>query len=193
MKNKILVTGCGRSGTMFTSKALIECDLKVKHERIEKDGAVTWAYFNSERIPHFFRIKEIDWNDYHKFLQIRDPQQACCSMQTAGTESWNYIESVFSEIKTIKDRKEKIVTYWILWNYNISKSADYCYDLKNGYEYLKKMCEIMKKNPIDEKRYQELTTEKINTRKYKEFDHTKYIPANLKNEYEHVINIMEAS
>lgn len=104
---KILITGCGRSGTNFTSDLLNKLDIDVKHEKLGTQGIVSWL--EAPKINKY--------NDYDLILhQIRNPLDCISSMKTTNNNSWKYICLNIKEININDNINVKCAKYWYYWN-----------------------------------------------------------------------------
>lgn len=196
-EKRILVTGCGRSGTRFMYKLLHKTGIKTEHEKEAEEATVSWHYFNPVKDTYkpFQNIENFNWtrknwSRYLKFLQIRNPRDSCSSIQTFTAASWEYIESVFPQVKLSNNIKEKSIVYWTLWNYNIIPEADYIYDLDDAYKYYSKICSYFNLEPISDIFYEKLVKQKINSRNHNTFNHEKYLPKSLIHEYEFILKFL---
>jgi len=199
--NKIIITGCARSGSSFICEVLRYSGLDFIHEhRFGNHGIVSWGYFDSDKkARHFSSLPEqsLQKSQYKKILQIRDPQKSCnsmdsfiCRKDSRGFSSWEYIQDIIPEVNSTNCRKEKAVIYWILWNYKLLKYIDDFYWLHQSYKHYEIICNNFGVKPISLDLYNNWENKKINTRPktQKEFNHQKYIPKNLYKEYDYIMN-----
>lgn len=82
---KIMVIGCGRSGTTFTSKIFKTHNIKIGHERLDNDGISSWYLVSDQDEvflgPSFNQIKNLNMPIVH---QVRHPLKSISSMQAIG-------------------------------------------------------------------------------------------------------------
>ena len=177
MTDKILITGCARSGTKFASYALHYCSIHMPHERnVGQHGIVSWGFFSSPKRPSFFcsdRLEEIPFAK--KYLQIRNPQDCISSLMSAvpADGTWPYPSDILSELKRLRKKEEIATVYWILWNTKLLEYVDEYYNLDSFENILAQICKHFSKSTITHKSYQKLVGQKINTRNHPEVDHEK--------------------
>ena len=148
MNRKLLVIGCGRSGTRYISKLLIKCGVDVGHERTGKDGVASWymtpgleseAHYTGTGLPFGKMSKYADLgSDPIIIHQVRHPLKAIASQQTFLPASWKYVESfAFTKISPKDSRLLKCMKYWYYWNLKAEQSADALFrveELPNEFE-----------------------------------------------------------
>ena len=135
---KLLVTGCGRSGTAFASRWLRERGLDVGHERSGEHGIVSWCLAACEKdwrcIPPATRMAKLDlpswhgevsWRDEYTAIVhlVRSPLDAIASATTIGAESWEWIAQHI-ELDPGWSPLKKAATYWLRWNQLAEQMAD---------------------------------------------------------------------
>lgn len=126
---KVLITGCGRSGTKFISTLLNNMGLDVPHEDLGTDGAASWTMaVDSEQTPwgpgrrglKFARV----------FHQVRHPLLVIPSLTTFTPPSWEFIEKHIacpaSDPPVLRAAK-----YWYFWNIEAEKFAHWTYRVEN--------------------------------------------------------------
>jgi len=100
---KILITGCGRSGTRYVSEALKEWGLDVGHEIEGKNGTADW-------------YKALNPKGYDLVLhQVRHPLDAIMTLHTLSDQSWEFI-SKNTTVKESDPMDLKCMKYWFEWN-----------------------------------------------------------------------------
>lgn len=110
---KILVTGCGRSGTQFTWKILNSLGIEVGHEKMERNGTVDWTAVSWE--PQ--RLNQFDLILH----QVRHPLKVISSWHTveeshpSGKWAWGFLYNTLS-IPPEMSLLEKLMIYWLHWN-----------------------------------------------------------------------------
>ncbi len=147
--SKILITGCGLSGTHFTRTVLRACDVDVGHEIIREDGAVSWLHA-SWMHPTCWRqnltcgnhawtggniCKEVD-GDVHEFdtviRQIRNPRKIATSYALdAHGASWRFARQVIEGVYDIEfpwPPKDDIVAAGVCYTWFWLKLAGYASD-----------------------------------------------------------------
>jgi len=125
-----LITGCGRSGTKYTSVVLKACGLDVEHERCGKDGAVSgfWA-IDAPEYPAY--TKHGKRPEFDVILhQVRHPLNAIASMMTARPKSWEWV-CKFTTLERVENKVEQAANYWLFWNELCEHIADYTYSVES--------------------------------------------------------------
>lgn len=112
---KLLVIGCGRSGTMFTAHLLPHLGLAVGHEQIDRDGMVSWK----EVVQPYWKLR-LQYR--YIFHQVREPISCINSIKTISETSWNYIAS-YIPVKEDDSLDIKAAKYWYYWNKMAEKKA----------------------------------------------------------------------
>lgn len=102
---KVLVTGCGRSGTGFAAKALQHIGLDVRHEEMGKDGTSDWK--------EVARTTSLEYE--HVIQVVRDPLPWIGSFLTVGDSSWEFIHKNQGTKPTESKIKDCLI-HWIKWN-----------------------------------------------------------------------------
>lgn len=137
----LLVTGCARSGTVFTTHLLIECGLHVGHETPQQDGVVSW-FMAVDDGPNFCGPGALDYHFQHTLHQVRDPLQVMSSVYvTQGYLTWDYVIRHIPQIHWSDPLIVKCAKYWYYWNLAAEKKANWTYrieDLENQWDVLEK-------------------------------------------------------
>ena len=139
---KILITGCGRSGTQFLSKILKYHDLDFLHEDIRgKDGTISWfLMFDRQDIPYWNITKKNYVNfkpNYHnrfnkKILLVRHPLDVITSVyNTFENISLEYIIKCISEINNQDSKLLCVMKYYLYWNLEGLKTCDFYIKIEN--------------------------------------------------------------
>lgn len=128
---KILVTGCIRSGTAYTTAVLRSLGLDVVHEGLGKDGSVSAFLGNptatAEQLPPWHPPGA---EHYDLVLhQVRHPVAVVGSMQTAGAHFWKFVRDV-GGVPGSGDVRHAMA-FWIAWNQRIEKQADARYRIEH--------------------------------------------------------------
>jgi len=178
-KPKIIIVGCGRSGTKYISKTLEEAGIHVGHEYSppDSDGLSSWYVTVSDfekyiTIPYHgsqligFTIQKND-----KFIshlpegatvlhQVRDPLNTIVSFKAnCSISSWRFVHRYLPEIYLEKDSLLlKTMKYWYYWNQIAEKKAEWTYRVESLFEdkIFKEFClrlkrpELLKTKPLME-------------------------------------------
>ncbi|MDY6959785.1 MAG: hypothetical protein SVK08_11595 [Halobacteriota archaeon] len=110
----IIITGCGRSGTLYITKFWKVFGLSIGHEKYKKDGIASWYLPIENRLN---QIKaEIGLPNALIFHQVRHPLKVISSM---FPRQWT--EPIVAEMSDVrKPNKEskllQTMKYWYWWN-----------------------------------------------------------------------------
>lgn len=149
---KILITGCGRSGTTFVCEFLKSLGLKVGHEKdIEKNGIVSWQLtFNEHEFGHN-RAQVEDYSQFDHIIHIiRNPLDSFQSYPTIKRGSWECICKNIPEIKLDDDSESKFVKYWCLWNKKAEKLSEVTIKIEELREKIPLLLELFNIKNADE-------------------------------------------
>jgi len=127
-----LVTGCGRSGTKYTSTVLRSCGLDMPHEAIGKDGAVSsvWAIdLKAEQYyaPHSCGSRSLFNTVLH---QVREPLKAIASIITGSMGAIHWVDK-HTPLHFEGDRIKWAAEYWLYWNQLCEDQAIITYKVEN--------------------------------------------------------------
>lgn len=115
---KLIVIGCGRSGTCFIAQTLRECGLDVWHEKEGKNGTVDW------------RLTPYNLSNYkYKLHQVRNPLHAIGAIQALPNKAFDYINQ-FVDIKK-GSRLAWCARYWLYWNQFAESKCDFTYRVED--------------------------------------------------------------
>lgn len=142
-KRKLLITGCGRSGTKYISELLKRSGFDVRHEADGADGIVSWPMTATEGEslwgPAF---SEYEFETVAH--QIRNPVKVISSCHTITDKSWNYIKKYIP----INEKDSKLIMcakYWYYWNLKAEKLAGFSYRIEDIDSMLFKLVNILGK------------------------------------------------
>ena len=146
-KHKLLVTGCGRSGTSYICSVLKQCKqpLDLGHESwIGKDGIASWLLAFDKHPPR--GPQNVTFRDFDiVFHQVRHPLGVISSLHTAGEESWEFFKQCVPELREHswsymrrervkeQDRKTQLlacVKCWYYWNLQSERIAQWTYQVE---------------------------------------------------------------
>ena len=127
----LLVVGCARSGTTYIAKVLKKCGWKINHERVKRDGAVSWEMV--------FDTKQVPWGSpqkgrkfAHTFHQVRHPLFTISSVYHAELpESWEYVMEHIPEITPNDSPLVRAAKYWYYWNLEAEKISEWTYRIED--------------------------------------------------------------
>lgn len=124
----IAITGCGRAGTVYTSKLFQACDLKIGHEELKEDGIISWWIAGDYAPPKGESWLEVVQKDPIVFHQIRNPLSAISSTFDFEPEAWVYIGK---HIKLSNNRLKNCMAYYLFWNIRAQNKACYSYPVEH--------------------------------------------------------------
>lgn len=158
---KLLIIGCGRSGTKYTSTILSALGADMPHEKIGRDGMVSWK----EAIQPKWKLKLQYLNVYH---QVRYPLDVINSCQTFQKESWKLIENYIPV-----DKEDQLIVkcmkYWYYWNLLSERKAQQTFQIEKIIDLL---TEVSKSLDIKSEEFKKFDNKKINTRSKSYHPHT---------------------
>lgn len=170
MNEEKLICGLGhsRSGTGYLSKYLQSLGIDVGHEKMGKDGIVSWMFAidNASEVP--YSIDNSVPNDYqfkYKIHVIRNPYNAIQSvaMGSDSLESWEYRKK-FINLNMNLNKYELAIESYIKWNNLIlSTSPDLSVQLENCEEII---VDFLRSKNIKLKDGDDSISKKTNTRSY---------------------------
>lgn len=138
----LMVIGCGRSGTKFTSTLFKKNGIDIGHESLGEDGIASWCLVPDTYLsiygPSFLKLKRYRMPVVH---QVRHPLKVIASMQTANKYSWQFISN-FIKIGRFDSTIKKCMKYWYYWNLLSEKKAQYRYKVEEIQQSFTKLCEI---------------------------------------------------
>lgn len=167
MNKKMLITGCGRSGTRYISTLLKNMGIDVPHEvKMGKHGISSWLM----AVPNV----SYPWGPQcnkkaftHIVHQVRDPLKTITSLSTFSPISWEYI-SRYIRIRPKDSVLLKSMKYWFRWNRMANKISGYSYRIEDIENVFPEFCEkIGHKNLTNKKHIISTIKTNINSRKKK--------------------------
>lgn len=131
---KILVVGCGRSGTTYIARFFQLSGLDVIHERSTgSDGSASWfalggTYFPSDPITEGTEFE-------HVFHQVRHPLNVITSWLINVTNlkgwEWEFVRKHVPEISQYDSLLVQCAKYWYYWNLKAEKIAEWRYRIED--------------------------------------------------------------
>jgi len=120
--SKLLITGCGRSGTRYATKALALVGLELGHEKEGRDGQINWRAvgWSPERLAGYVVLH-----------QVRHPLGVIASCHTIMQRSWDYACDVEPRIKKDADLLDRCMQYWVWWNKRAASVSRWTYRVEN--------------------------------------------------------------
>ena len=138
---RILITGCGRSGTNYVAKLLNSTGLPFSHEGFPKKGLAAWplAVKHDDEMP-WMLFKQGDITFTPILHQVRHPLAVIASTQTFAKSSWNYITK-YIPLHDDDSLLLKCMKYWYYWNLEAEKISEWTYRLESFPDLFPKFCE----------------------------------------------------
>ena len=150
---RILITGCGRSGTNYVARALSSIGFPFCHEGFPQKGIAAWplAVKNDEPMPWWMLFKQGDFVFKPVLHQVRHPLAVIASTQTFANSSWRYIEK-FIPIKENDSLLLKCMKYWHYWNLKAEEVSEWTYRVESFPGIFPEFCEKMGHPELIEKK-----------------------------------------
>jgi hypothetical protein len=140
-----LITGCGRSGTVYISCLLDELGADVPHETMGLDGIASWLLAVDAGWAPWGPLRRMF--QYRAVLhQVRHPLAAIASAQTFRPESWDYIcghiPCDMTEPLLLRCGK-----YWHYWNLKAEQTSEWTYRIEELPRVFDRLCETVGVSP----------------------------------------------
>ena len=130
-EGRIAITGCGRSGTTYTSQLFKTFGYSIGHESLERHGISSWclAPDTLERCwgPSSQEVRRLRIPLVH---QVRQPLNVIASISTASERSWRFIAK-FIPIDADDSITLKGMKYWFYWNQLAETRAELTYRVED--------------------------------------------------------------
>lgn len=122
-----LITGCGRSGTLYMAKALRLAGFAVGHEELGPAGAVSsqWAV-DTEHYPYYHQQGPRPVFDI-VLHQVREPLATIGSLTTSLPQSWRFVGEF---VPVTGDVVLDAAAYWYHWNLLAESQAVFTYRIE---------------------------------------------------------------
>ena len=130
--HKLLITGCGRSGTGYMSAILKKSGYDILHERLGKEGLVSWPM-----AVNYISSSEPSLNDSfeHTFHQVRHPLLVMTSwihtVNNVRHPEWGFVRQHIPEIRLTDSLMVHCAKYWYYWNLLAEKKAEWRYRIED--------------------------------------------------------------
>jgi hypothetical protein len=135
---KLLVTGCGRSGTRYVTFVLRRLGLDVRHEEMGRDGTVSWCLaVTPDSVPWGPSAKAAEFDQV--FLQLRHPLNVISSCMGLRDESWSFI-SAHIDCPASEPKLLRAAKYWVHWNELGEQIATWRYRIEELPEVFDEFC-----------------------------------------------------
>jgi len=163
-KEGLIIIGCGRSGTTYTSKKFKSLGIYIGHEKLNKHGVSSWYLVSDQKNvpigPSFKQIEKLGFPIVH---QVRNPLSAISSMQAS---SWISFKFLSNEIPIDFENDSKILKamkYWYYWNLKAENKAVFTYQIEEFDKHLNQLLRIGKFFSV---KNESVINTKTNTRKH---------------------------
>lgn len=133
MKRKLLVTGCARSGTLYTTKVLRAIGLRVGHEYTDEDGTVSHFFGTTMNLEYPLDLtrgprgrvvhqgeRPSDFEFEQVFHQVRDPRKVIASLRFTTVDPYTLFKVSRINVHTMNHLRRAVI-YWVVWNEVIEK------------------------------------------------------------------------
>jgi hypothetical protein len=127
---KLIIIGCGRSGTTYIAKIFQSIGLDIKHEKMGVNGTSDW-HLTTGSLDGKATILH----------QVRHPLKAIASMFTAPLSTWKSINKYIP--LTLKNILVDGMRYWYFWNLIAESKACYTYRIENLKNEWDKLCGLI--------------------------------------------------
>lgn len=129
-ERELLILGCARSGTVYISRLLQLCGMKIGHEKVNDDGACSWCMtVDTEKVP--WGVARNHRPFAHIFHQVRHPLQVISSVyKTEPQKSWDFIKAHIPEIRLEDSKLAQCAKYWYYWNHMAERQAEWTYQVE---------------------------------------------------------------
>lgn len=161
-RKKLLITGCGRSGTLYAAEVWRRLGLDIRHERpiphhgtMGEDGASSWLMAVNDPNPPF-GASAADYEFEVTIHQVRHPLKVIAStaqfILAKGELAPNYIERNIPEFRlspeeeVLTERQQLILQaarYWYHWNRLAEAKATLTVQLEQFEKALPDLCEMV--------------------------------------------------
>ena len=162
-EKKLLITGCGRSGTLYATEMWKALGLDIRHERpvppngvMGADGMSSWFMAVDDPQPPS-GPSALGYKFDVVLQQVRHPLKVIASvaqfilkegLYAPGFIERNVPETVLSsdECKYFDSREQLILKasrYWYFWNLLVEKKADFIVQVENLSSELSGLCELV--------------------------------------------------
>lgn len=126
----LLITGCARSGTTYISNFLCQSGVDVPHERVGKEGCVSWM-MAADTIHAPWGPGSATFAFEHTFHQVRDPLKSISSLAMEPEQAWEFVRANVPEIQIDDSLLTKCAKYWIYWNMMAEQKAEWTYRIED--------------------------------------------------------------
>jgi hypothetical protein len=138
----VLVTGCARSATRYTTFVLRRLGLDIRHERLGKDGVASWCLV-PDAVETPWGPSSADVTFDVVLHQVRHPLAVISSVATLKDSSWRFIyEHV--PVSPSHPLLLRAAAYWYHWNAAAERKATLTYRVENIRNELPEICTLLR-------------------------------------------------
>lgn len=162
-RRKLLITGCGRSGTLYATELWRALGLDIRHERpvppngvMGKDGMASWFMAADDPQPPS-GPSPLGYKFDKTIHQVRHPLKVIASVAQfilrEGQRAPGFIERnipetklSFEELIYLEPKQQLLLRasrYWYFWNKLAEKKADYRVRVENLETELPELCQMV--------------------------------------------------
>ena len=139
MRRKLLITGCGRSGTNYSAMVFRRAGADVQHEMVGAEGCSSWYFapVSSDMMPppylkhkggknrHADRIWRQDVQFDLRVHQVRHPLLVIRSVtQSFSKDDWRFIARHTGQSFAVRNPLLRSMQYWLRWNLLAGRNTD---------------------------------------------------------------------
>jgi hypothetical protein len=121
-RKKFVITGCGRSGTLYVRKLFLKLGVDLGHEGFRKDGIVSWYIAEPTRAEFVRSYFNRNFPDTVYIHLIRDPLKVIQSMykltflpNRAGLDFFN---RAYPQYDWMAGTLSHVMMWYVIWNQN---------------------------------------------------------------------------
>jgi hypothetical protein len=129
IRRKLLIIGCGRSGTTYTANVLKRLGVVIEHEKDAEDGIVSWYMTVDDNSP--YGPKRGDYVFDLIIHQVRNPLHVIASAHIFSQATWDFIGKHINHIDNDDPVLIKGAKYWYYWNLLAEKRSRYSYKVED--------------------------------------------------------------
>jgi len=139
-KQRLIVVGCGRSGTTYFARALQSAGLDFGHETLGADGGIGWNLI----MPKW----RCQWRETDVILhQVREPWAAIASLTTHTDGVWVPVSGMIGGLP--EDPVRRAAEYWLRWNRLCAEAAAVTYQVESVEDETCPVWDALGKRPGD--------------------------------------------
>lgn len=132
-RRELLITGCGRAGTLYMADVLQEAGVDVRHEYDGSYGRIAWSCAVG---PYDDRGNLLPERTYaHIFHQVRHPLKVIHSWYANFRDlygpEWVFIRKHIPEIQETDSLLVQCAKYWYYWNLRAEQIAEWRYRIED--------------------------------------------------------------